>query len=107
MMGRAAGSAGWAGAGMSIADEFGATDHSTTGESELSSEDSCRDAVCPVFCRRGDGASPVSTGRNLCGDGALTGNALFKCNRDVAPNLDGENDRGREQQGSDGDMDDG
>ncbi len=46
-----------------------------------------------------------SKARHLCGDGILSGDALFECDGDVAPHLDGENDRGGQKQRSDGDVD--
>ncbi len=44
--------------------------------------------------------------RSLGGDWVLAQDALFESGRDVAPDLDGENDSCRKKQRSDGDMDD-
>src|SRR5271157_306873 len=88
MMGWPDGSTAWAAAASSMAVEFEVTDYSTTGTDRLSSDD-------PI---------PIGT---LCGDGVLSRDALFESDRHVTPHLDGQNDRGGQQQGAHGDVNDG
>src|SRR5260370_25384012 len=49
---------------------------------------------------------PIQSG-TLCGDWILSGYGLFECDGYVSPDLDRQNDRGRQKQRSNGDVNDG